>query len=92
MLVTWLRNVAPRWPTARTFRRGEAATHSPAVLPPCGSAGKPIGGEQSFGSRRAPPIDRSGEAGGGASKAADRKKPANQAERRRAGKGVRKVG
>src|SRR6266567_8678135 len=32
MLVTWLRNVAPRWPTARTFRRGEAATNSVAAL------------------------------------------------------------
>ncbi len=32
MLVTWLENVAPRWPTARTFRRGEAATNSVAAL------------------------------------------------------------
>jgi len=40
--------VALRWPTARTFRRGEAETHLRAVLPRCGAATKAIGGEQCF--------------------------------------------
>jgi hypothetical protein len=31
MLLTWLENVTPRWPTARTFRRGEVATNSVAA-------------------------------------------------------------